>query len=118
MTTLQLLIVCAATLLAVVLVGIFVLAALERTTAEAERGPSLAGKSLVVHTRKPDDQSIRGVVAAHYTDRLVLRDAQYLSPSGDHQAAGGLVDVLLINVSTWQEIQAAREPRDPTIVSH
>jgi hypothetical protein len=38
-------------------------------------GPSMVGASLVVHTRKPDDQSVRGVVDAHYADRLVLRDA-------------------------------------------
>jgi hypothetical protein len=82
--------------------------ALEQSGALLARGPSLVGKSLVVHTRKPDDQSIRGAVAAHYADRLVLRDAAYLHGSGA-QDAGGLVDVLLINVSSWQELQAPTE---------
>jgi hypothetical protein len=77
--------------------------ALEGSGALAVPGPSMVGASLVIHTRKPDDQSIRGVVDAHYADRLVLRDAQYLHSSGA-QPAGGVVDVLLINVSTWQEI--------------
>jgi hypothetical protein len=67
-------------------------------------GPKVVGRSLVVHTRKPDDQSIRGIVAAHYADRLVFRDAQYLHASGA-QAAAGLVEVPLINVSSWQELE-------------
>lgn len=87
--------------------------ALEASTERAARGPSLVGATLVVHTRKPDDQSVRGVVAAHYADRVVLRDAQYLHPTGA-QDAGGLVDVLLINVSTWQELQAPGELEEPS----
>jgi hypothetical protein len=108
-STAQLVIVCLSALLAV---GIVALAAVaiadvkrERAPERAVSGPSLVGKSLVVHTRKPDDQSVRGVVDAHYADRLVLRDAAYLHASGA-QSAGGLVDVLLINVSSWQELQA------------
>lgn len=122
MSTPHLVIVCVAALLAlwrVTRAAVLVAAVRRGPDADgAVSGPSMVGKSLVVHTRKPDDQSVRGIVAAHYADRIVLRDAAYLHASGA-QDAGGLVDVLLINVSTWQELQApAAEPRDPTKPSH
>ncbi len=67
-------------------------------------GPVLTGRTLVVHTRRPDDQTLRGVLHGQYADRLTLRDAVYVHPSGE-QPAGGLVHVPLANVSWVQEIE-------------
>lgn len=46
------------------------------------RGPSRVGHRVTLHTKQPDDQTIFGVVAAEYTDRIVLQDAEYVTPSG------------------------------------
>lgn len=69
-------------------------------------GPSLVGRTVVVHTRRPDDQSIRGVLAAHHADRLVLQDAIYMQVGAPGAAADGLVNVPMASVSTMQEIAA------------
>jgi hypothetical protein len=66
-------------------------------------GPSLVGKTVVVNTRQPDDQTIRGVVYGHYADRITLRDAVYVTGVGE-QAAPGLEHIPVGNVSAMQEI--------------
>ena len=64
-----------------------------------------ARPTVVVHTRRPDDQSIRGVLLGDYADRVVLRDAIYLYASGE-QAAAGLVHIPRATISTMQELPA------------
>lgn len=68
-------------------------------------GPPLAGRTVVVHTRRPDDQSLRGVLVAQHADRLTLRDVVYLHLSGE-QEVGGMVHIPLGAVSFVQEIEA------------
>lgn len=79
--------------------------ALENATAYAEArapGPLLVGKTVVVHTRKPDDQSVQGVVVGDYPDKVVLRDAVYFRSGGGVQEAGGAIEVLRHHISTVQ----------------
>lgn len=72
---------------------------------EARPGPSLVGKTVVINTRKPDDQTIRGVVHGQYPDRWTLRDAVYVTGVGD-QPIDGLEHVPVANVAFAQEIEA------------
>jgi hypothetical protein len=50
--------------------------------ATGERAPAVVGHRVTVHTKQPDDQTLFGVVVADYTDRLVLDDAEYVTPQG------------------------------------
>jgi hypothetical protein len=75
-------------------------------------GPSLAGKTLVIHTKKPDDQSIRGVLVAEHADRISLREACYLHKGSVSPAMGGLVHVPLRSISWMQEIESRDEVVD------
>ncbi len=61
-------------------------AALEH--AAREHGPSLVGQRVTVHIRKPDDQTLYGVVVGDYADRLVLEDAEYVTTSSRHPLPG------------------------------
>lgn len=70
------------------------------------RGPSLVGETIVLHTRHPDDRSIRGVVAAQYADRVVLRDATLLVATGASAPIPGATEVPWPAVSWWQRIEA------------
>jgi hypothetical protein len=98
MNTLQLIIVCVTAL------G---LAAIYRLPAMVKSGgDALSGRTLVVHTRQPDDQTIRGVVHAFDDSLVVLRDAVYLTKDGQHQPAGGTVTIPRANISNWQELPA------------
>ena len=67
-------------------------------------GPSLVAKTVVIHTKRPDDQSIRGVLVAQHADRFTLREAIYLH-SGGEQEVGGLVHVPIEAVAFLQEIE-------------
>jgi uncharacterized membrane protein len=69
-------------------------------------GPSLAGQTVVVHTRRPDDQSIRGILVAQHADRLILQEAVYLDPEGE-VAAEGLIHIPVLAVSSMQELPPA-----------
>jgi hypothetical protein len=94
-----------------ILIAVVALAAVAALTYIAMRsqlapGPRLAGKTLVVHTKRPDDQSIKGICVAQYADRWELKDALYLHASGPVDA-GGLVGVPVINISSYQEIEDA-----------
>lgn len=85
---------------------------IEDCAALAERraaGPSLVGETLLVHTRKPDDQSVRGVCVGHHADRLLLAEAVYYKPGGGTQDAQGVVEVPWLGVSTYQRIAAPEE---------
>ncbi|WP_217913225.1 hypothetical protein [Miltoncostaea marina] len=48
-------------------------------TGRAGPAKPLRGRTVVVHTRKPDDRSIRGVLVAEHRDRITLADAVYLT---------------------------------------
>jgi len=72
-------------------------------------GPPLTGKTVVVHTKRPDDRTIRGVLHGVYADRWTLRDAVALMPGGVEQPLGGLEHIPLANISFAQEIEPATE---------
>ena len=74
-------------------------------------GPSLAERTVIVHTRRPDDRSIRGILVGHYADRVTLREAVYRHSSGD-QDAGGLIHLPLVVISSIQEITEITETGD------
>lgn len=112
MTTIQILIVAvAAIVIAVIAAAASVDAEVEvaRVAGPQDPAPSLVGETVVVHTRKPDDQSIRGIVACDYADKLVLREASYVHASG-LQPAKGEVEVLKVGISTTQRLAAPAEP--------
>jgi hypothetical protein len=69
--------------------------------------PSLVKRTVVVHTRRPDDQSIRGVVVAQHADRLILKEAAYLHGAGsdpDNQPILGLAQIPFTSISWMQEV--------------
>lgn len=68
-------------------------------------GPILSGRTVTVYTRRPDDQTIRGVLVAHHSDRLTLAQAVYVVP-GDGAPdvpIDGAVHVLASNIAFVQE---------------
>lgn len=67
-------------------------AKLEAATSHLAQGPSHVGDTVVLHTLKPDDQSIRGIVQSDHADRYLLREAEYLHASGP-QPVGSYVEV-------------------------
>lgn len=84
--------------------------------ARALPGPSLIGKTVVVNTRRPDDQTVRGVLVAHHADRLTLSDAVVVHGAGSSVAVTGLIHVPLIGISTVQEIIPSLEPAESAAV--
>jgi hypothetical protein len=67
-------------------------------------GPPLSGRTIVIHTRKPDDLTLRGILHAQHADRWTLRDAVVVTAAGD-RPAGGLQHVPVANISWAQEIE-------------
>lgn len=55
-------------------------------------GPPLRGRTVTVNTRRPDDQTIKGVLVSQHADRLTLMDAVYVTPAGE-QPIGGQVHI-------------------------
>lgn len=100
MTTLQLLIVC---LTVIVVFAISSATILVKSRSHGSLSP--VGKTVVVNTRKPDDQSIRGVIHAFDPELIVLRDAIFLEHGGNQHAAAGLVSIPRAGVSSMQEIE-------------
>lgn len=88
---------------AVVAVAAVVALAVVALRSQLAAGPSLAGRTIVVHTKKPDDQSVRGVLFAHHADRLVLREVVYLHAESATPLQG-LVSFPMESVSFWQEV--------------
>lgn len=66
-------------------------------------GTPLTARTVIVNTRRPDDQTIRGVLVAQHADRLTLRDVVYLHGSAE-RAVDGIVHVPAANVAFVQEI--------------
>lgn len=93
--------------LALALVGASIAAIVySRTTAPV--APALRTHTVLVNTRRPDDQTIRGVVYGEYADRLTLVDAVHLHQGAEGKVievpADGLVHVPTASISWIQEI--------------
>jgi hypothetical protein len=87
MTTGQLTIVCIAGL-----IGLIVLVVGASVVVGADRKAQIAHGSLVtVHTNKPDDQTLHGVLIGDYADRLVLEGAKYVTSAGEQPIPGAVV---------------------------
>lgn len=99
MTTLQLLIVCVA--------GIIALALIAGTAAGAGRNTIKRGQPVTVHTKQPDDQTLHGVLMDEHSDRLVLQAARYVTSAGD-QPIPDTVVVLKANVA-WLQLHPNTE---------
>lgn len=64
----------------------------------------LRGRRVVVHTAKPDDQTISGVLIFDGPDRLVLEDAEYISSATVKNAIEHRVVIERARVSWLEEI--------------
>jgi hypothetical protein len=90
------------------------LLAIERLTDEVKAsklrelgvGPSLVGKTVVVNTKKPDDQTFKGIVYAQYADRLTLRNAVAVTSLGEEPAPGLVHVPPVAELAFTQEIEA------------
>lgn len=70
-------------------------------------GPSLASRTVLINTRRPDDQTIRGVVHGQYADRWTLREAVIVvTQNVESPVPGGVVHVPVANIAWVQEIEA------------
>lgn len=90
MTTAQLVIVCS-TVLLLALVAAGTLAHREQLRAARRDDavtPPRVGHRVTIHTKQPDDQTIFGVLIGDYADRLVLTDAEYVTPRGGQPIPG------------------------------
>lgn len=90
-------------LLTVVALGAIAGLAVVAMRSQRAPAPTLVGRTVIVHTRRPDDQSIRGVLTAEHADRLTLRDVQYISADGNHDVAD-LAHIPTANVAWMQEL--------------
>lgn len=95
-------------LVAVTFIAVAAIAGLVFLTVRARMmpAPSLVKRTVVVHTRRPDDQTIRGVLVAQHADRLILKEAVYMYGSGN-QPILGLAHVPVGAISWMQEISEA-----------
>jgi hypothetical protein len=104
MTTAQMLIV-SLTLIALALIAAAVLvhrARLFGVDRDADTAPRRVGHRVTVHTKKPDDQTIFGVVVGDYTDRVSLEDAEYITALGP-QAMPGRQDIATRDIA-WIDV--------------
>lgn len=93
--------------IALIVVGLIaLLALLAAATALRRSGPVLTGRTVIVHTRRPDDRTLKGVVHARYADSWILRDAVLVQPGGREQALGGIQHLPRESVSWFQEVEA------------
>lgn len=92
-------------LAAVTLIAVAAIAGLVFLTVRARLmpAPSLVKRTVVVHTRRPDDQTIRGVLVAQHADRLILKEAVYMYGSGN-QPIAGLAHIPVGSISWMQEV--------------
>jgi hypothetical protein len=84
MTTFQLLTICLTVLALAFVAAATFMYRVERGRREraTNQAPLIVGHRVTVHTRKPDEDTISGVVAGDYEDQLVLIDAEYVTPGG------------------------------------
>lgn len=78
-------------------------AELADVTAGLTPGPSRHGQTVTVNTRRPDDQTLRGVVLAEHADRVILGDAAVVTGGGLQPVPGGVLSVPTANVAWTQE---------------
>ena len=97
-----------AVIVAIALLAILNIALIATGIVTSRRAPTarLVGETIVVHTQKPDDQSIRGVVVAEHADRLVLRDAIILVAEDVQHAIPGMSEIPRDSISWWQRLEA------------
>lgn len=128
MTTFQLIIVCF-TLLGLAALAAAVVLLVRWGQPSNEAAPARIGHRVTVHTKKPDDQTIFGVLVGDYTDRVVLEDAEYVTSKGGTPISGrqdiATRDIAWIDVHALvvipdrapadASVEAPPTPRDPTI---
>lgn len=66
-------------------------------------GPPLVGRTIELHTRRPDDQTIRGVLVAQHSDRWTFDQAVYRHSSGDQPIKDRVVHVPVANIAWYGE---------------
>lgn len=112
MTTFQLFLICVTTLGVVALAGAAVCARAWLTstpsTPSEDAPPPRVGHRVTVHTKKPDDQTIFGVLAGDYSDRVVLEDAEYVTPQGGVPISGRQ-DIATRDIA-WIDVHALVAP--------
>lgn len=64
---------------------------------------TLSGREVTVNTRRPDDQTIRGVVVRDTARWLVLRGATYITPEAETPIDGPSLRIPQSNVAFVQE---------------
>jgi len=108
-TTTQLIIVCATVLAlaALALSG----SASRAQGAGVDTAPPRTGNRVTVHTKKPDDQTLFGVLVGDYADRLVLEDAEYVTPAGGEPIPG--VQHVATRDIAWIDVHALVAAPDP-----
>jgi len=107
LSTAQLLIVCLTILAAVGVVAgtvAFVTIRKPRRASDELPPPPRVGRRVTVHTKQPDDQTIFGVLAGDYSDRVSLEHAQLVTKDGTH-ALPGRQDIATRDVS-WIDVHA------------
>lgn len=114
MTTTQLLIVCVFALLVAVVLMAGLAAWTSRGVSTTDReGAITPGVAVTVHTRKPDDQTIHGVVIADTPERLILHGAKYVTAAGDSPIPSPVV-IPTTSVSWLQTHGADDGPGEPS----
>jgi len=93
-----------AAVIALGLLALFSMVALAALASQRRGGRPLRGRTVVVHTRQPDDRSIRGVMVVDARDGLVLEDARYLQAGGQNIDLEGRVHVPAEAVAFIQEL--------------
>lgn len=80
-----------------IVAGALVIVSSRRAAAPVRRG-----HRVTVHTVRPDDQTIHGVLVAEYADRLELEAAEYVTAQGAEPIPGATVAIHPSRVS-WIE---------------
>jgi hypothetical protein len=73
--------------------------------------PVTTGFPVTVHTKRPDDQSIHGLLVGETLDRLELADAHFVGDP-EKKVIPGVVRVLKANISFRQDHAAAGDASD------
>jgi hypothetical protein len=64
----------------------------------------MTGRTVIIHTKKPDERSIRGVVYGQYADRWTLTESTLMINAEKEQTLLGLQHVPVENISFVQEV--------------
>jgi hypothetical protein len=94
-----------ALLIIIAVVAIAAIAALATVAIRSQTapGPPLVGRTIEVHTRRPDDQTIRGILVAQHSDRWTFEQAVYRHTSGDAPIKDRVVHVPVANIAWYGE---------------